>query len=390
MNLCIIQPNKNAYSETFIRNHEKYLTGNKFILHGPWIPIFWGDRNIVDSYLYRNIFSIFYLYLTKLIPVGIYNRLPSQIKYNKNDIKFQEIALKYFLKKRKIDVILAEFGLKGVIVAKVCEDLNIPLVIHYHGGDLPDMPSMKPYEDIFVRSIDQVNKVIAVSENMKMRLKNFGYPENKICLIPYGVDTKLFSVVNPSVNPPVFVSVGRFVEKKAPYLLVLAFSYVVKKHPDCKLIMIGDGVLFDVTYNLIRALNLSDNIILSGTKTTEEINQLLNTARAFLLHSITPNNLDREGTPNVVLEATAKGLPVISTKHEGIKQAVVNEYTGYLVDELDIASMSEHISMLIENPALAQLLGKNGRDHVLKNYELMNQIGLLDNELENCVNKNRI
>ena len=83
-------------------------------------------------------------------------------------------------------------------------------------------------------------------------------------------------------------------------------------------------------------------------------------------HSVTATTGDQEGFPVSLAEAAAHGLPIVSTIHSGITENVINGETGYLVQEYDYETMAEKIICLINDPALAQKLGMNGRKHILE------------------------
>src|SRR6185503_1943415 len=95
--------------------------------------------------------------------------------------------------------------------------------------------------------------VIAVSEKMKEDLTILGCNPKKIGMAPYGPATSFFNL-EPDYKIPQFITVGRFVDKKAPYLTIIAFSKVVQNYPNAKLIMVGDGPLLNTCVNLVAAM----------------------------------------------------------------------------------------------------------------------------------------
>jgi len=105
-----------------------------------------------------------------------------------------------------------------------------------------------------------------------------------------------------------------------------------------------------------------------STDGTAAIAEIFSQARAYVQHSVVAGNGDCEGTPNSILEAAASGLPVVSTRHAGIKEAVVHDQTGFLVDEWDEAGMAAAMLRLAEDPALATRMGQAGRKHMEANY----------------------
>ena len=173
------------------------------------------------------------------------------------------------------------------------------------------------------------------------------------------------------------MAVGRFVEKKAPELTLLAFLKVRQEVPDARLVMIGDGPLRGPCQRICRALGLEEAVALPGAEPPPVVAARLRRARAFVQHSVTALDGDAEGTPVSVLEASACGLPVVATRHAGIKDVVEEGRTGLLVDEGDVEGMARHLLDLARDPALAARLGRAGRERIERHFSMDASIGKL-------------
>ena len=121
-----------------------------------------------------------------------------------------------------------------------------------------------------------------------------------------------------------------------------------------------------------------------GVVNHEEVAKLMQQSRVFVQHSIVPSSGDSEGTPVGIIEAGASGLPVVSTRHGGITDAVIDGKTGFLVDEGDIDGMSDYMCRLLTTPELAVEMGKCAREHIAKNFDLEVSINNLRALLDKC------
>ncbi len=100
---------------------------------------------------------------------------------------------------------------------------------------------------------------------------------------------------------------------------------------------------------------------------------------ALIQHSVQAFDGDSEGTPNGILEAGAAGLPVIATRHAGIKDVVIENETGFLVDEGDVDGMAKNMIRVLKNPEESFRMGTIAREHISKNYSLeKSMMGLQD------------
>jgi glycosyltransferase involved in cell wall biosynthesis len=176
---------------------------------------------------------------------------------------------------------------------------------------------------------------------------------------------------------PVFFACGRFVEKKAPHLTILAFHKAWQKNPDLRLRMAGDGQLMRPCQDLVKSLNLRDAVKFLGIIEPATVSKELRACRAFVQHSVVASDGDSEGTPVGILEAGCSGIPVIATRHAGIIDAVIENVTGLLVDEQDIDAMADAMLTLAEDPQRAGTMGQNARKHVLQSYTLETSIDKL-------------
>lgn len=369
-NLCIIKPNKNAFSETFIQEHIDRLSGNKKVLYGGVFPMYDNDNKLL---IRSKIDLLSYLIQKKI--------------FKSKNIKVRTDALVNYLEREQIDVVLAEYGMVGAMVTEACKIANVPLVIHFHGADAHHRETVAVYRDLYHKAFQYACAIIAVSTDMLEALVQLGAPQDKLILNPYGVNTDKFVTADVAHSAPNFLSVGRFVEKKAPISVVEAFADVVKKVNTAHLWMVGAGPLFEQTKQFSRRLNLSDKITFTGVLSSGEVQQLMLKMRCFVQHSVTAADGDMEGTPNTILEASASGLPVVSTFHAGIKQAVIDGITGYLVPEHAIKTMAEKMIYLAEDATEAARLGAAGRKHILENYNMPERIKVLDSTLNRCSRK---
>lgn len=361
MNLAIITNKPYDTCETFVKNHIDLLPFNKF--H------YWG---IMPAYN-----------LEQLKNKKLRNKVAYKLKlYKPID------GTTYFageLKKNSISCVLAEYGTVGANVLPVCESLDIPLLVHFHGHDAVRHSVLKDYGAKYQAFFSyKKTLVVSVSHEMTKRLIKIGCPENKIIYNTYGPN-QLFEKIQPKYSKNQFVSIGRFVEKKAPHITIMAFYEHLLTHPDSTFVYAGDGPLLDSAKNLVETLRIEKSIKFIGRISQQEYAVLLGESIAYIQHSIEANDGDMEGTPVAILEGSMAGLPVISTKHAGIPDVIIDNETGLLCEEKDYMAMAENLSWIIENKDKAMQMGGKGKQRCLENYTIDSHISGLTKIIKSAI-----
>lgn len=271
-----------------------------------------------------------------------------------------------------IDTLLANYGPAGVALAPICAELGIRLFVHFHGYDAHKQEVVTRYRADYQKLGDQVAGVIVVSERMKKQITDLGVPQSKIHLIRCGVDIKRFQEKIDFPKDPLFFGVGRFVDKKAPYLTIMAFKQVHDKYPEARLILGGTGELLETSKNLAYCLGMTARVEFPGVLKPDAVADMMRQATAFVQHSITPgvgpSEGDSEGTPVAVLEALTTGLPVISTRHAGIGEVVIDGENGLLVEERDVDGMAKAMVRLAGDSELSRRMGERARKDAIEKY----------------------
>lgn len=365
MNIALISPSQNAYSETFIQAHKQLLKGKIFYYFSGSLPDQLEDYGGLRLNLVQHLFQ------------------KVKLKFSIKKFSNRELALYNSFKKNNIQVVIAEYGLTGNAILKVCQSLYIPLVVHFHGYDASIHEVIKSnnnYSEVF----KYANYIVAVSRQMEKKLMELGCPREKLVYNVYGPKNE-FLDIKPEFSILQFISVGRFVDKKAPYYTILAFKKVLEEFPEAKLIMAGNGLLLNMCENLVKYHGLENSVEFVGIISPERYREYLEESLAFIQHSIIAENGDSEGTPVAILEASAAGLPVISTIHAGIPDVIKNKETGLLVEEHDVMGMSNNMIILLKDLSLAKKLGKSGKENIKNNFTLQRHIDVLDGLIEKCI-----
>ncbi|WP_417847616.1 glycosyltransferase [Thalassoglobus sp.] len=371
MRIFIVQPALHAVSETFLAAHATHLPGQISVLH--------HSENLLPVHNERYI-----------LPQGLGARAIRKMTRSLTGKPWEWERTKAYIsafRKFQPDVVLAEYGPTGVWVSDACKRLNLPLVVHFHGCDASQKDILSQHVESYKDMFQQAAGVVAVSHAMRDRLLTLGAVENRLHLNHYGVDVSKFNESTVPTENPTFLAVGRFVEKKAPYLTILAFSNVVKKIPNAQLKFIGDGPLLGVCQDLTKVFAIERSVNFLGSQPHDVVAREMKSSLAFVQHSIEASNGDCEGTPNCILEAGACGLPVVSTWHAGIPDVVIDSETGFLVKEKDVEQMSERMVQLASDPRLARRFGMAARKRVLEKFSMQNSIHTLANILSAASNK---
>ena len=361
-NIAIFSPSQNPYSETFIQAHKNGLKGTVFYYYG------------IGANIQLEGFS-------KLMPTFLYKAHRIYAKFSKKPSTYLwQQRLLYSLKANKIDAILVEYGTHAHHLCSVLQVSKLPITVHFHGYDASIYHVIKACNN-YERVFKLAKNVIAVSKVMYTKLLDLGCPKNKLIYNVYGPQP-IFETVQPSFTKKQFIAVGRFTDKKAPYYTLLAFKQVLVKHPNATLVFAGDGELYNTCKNLINHFKLEKSVTLLGVINAERFTTLLNESLAFVQHSITADNGDMEGTPVAVLEASAAGLPVISTYHAGIPDVIIHNETGLLCDEHDVEAMRLNMLKVLDDVGFARQLGRAGKMHIKSNFSLDKHINTLQDVLE--------
>ena len=173
---------------------------------------------------------------------------------------------------------------------------------------------------------------------------------------------------DPANAVPVVLSVGRLVEKKGHDSLIRAVAVLRDVGVDVRLRIAGEGPEWPTLQRLIHELALADRVAFLGPLTPAEVELEYAGADIFALACRKLIDGDRDGIPNVVLEAMAHGLPVVSTALAGVAEAVADETTGLLAPPDDPRALAALLRRLIESCELREILGSAGRVRVAERF----------------------
>lgn len=297
-----------------------------------------------------------------------------------------------------INIIHAHFGPDGVMAYPLAKKLKLPIVVTYHGFDV----TIKKYHMIFSKKptdywyyfmerqiMNGGGKFIAVSDFIVDKLLSRGYPLSKIERCYIGVDVNKFiplsDVDKKHINDDYILCVGRHVRKKGVDKLIAAWSLISKKHPRVKLIQIGSGPLTEYLKKLAYSLGVSDSVIFKGACPHNVVLDMMRGAKIFALPSEQAKNGDCEALGIVFNEASACGIPIVSTFHGGIPEAVLHGRTGLLSTPGDIESLAGNLSILLNNRNMMHDYGAMGREYVVENFNIKKQTENLESIYDNLL-----
>lgn len=278
---------------------------------------------------------------------------------------------------RSYDIVHGHFGPNGLKALELQRMglLKGPLVVSFHGYDLSRWlleHGPERYNRLFLEG----TRFLPISDFWRDKLVALGCPPEKIRVQRMGIDCHAFSFAPRKYQDGDIVrliSVCRLTEKKGIEYAISAVAQVAKSFP-ISYTIVGDGPLRPELESQINDLGVSRFVTITGRKLRSEVIELLGEAHALLAPSVTAADGDMEGIPVTIMEAMARGLPVLSTRHSGIPELVVDRDNGYLAPERDVDALADCLRSFVSHPERWEEMGSNGRRHVERcfNVERLN------------------
>lgn len=292
---------------------------------------------------------------------------------------------------------LLHFG-EGVQVADILGRRRAYTRIHAHfvdraatvalvAGRLLDLPysATAHANDIYVNPVMLHEKLAAAdfvatcTEYNAAHLRG-SYPKvgDKVVCIHHGLDSERYEPPNRGgAGLPSIVAVGQLKEKKGLTYLIAACDELRRRGHEVACDIVGEGPLRDELEAQIRAAGLEGRVRLHGALEHADVVELYRTAALFALPCVTAGDGDRDGIPNVILEAMAMELPIVSTNHSGIPEAVEDGVNGILVPQRDVGTLTHALDRLLGDPVQRREMGRAGRRIVLERFDVAVNVKLL-------------
>lgn len=290
--------------------------------------------------------------------------------------------LKYQIRKNHGKIIHAHFGPAGYKMLPIKKSLKIPLITTFYGYDMSQLPKKKQWQNKYQILFDEGDIFLVEGPYMKKKLEEIGCPEEKIKIQKISINLGKIPYKERKIKKDEKIRLlfcGRFVEKKGLIYALKAFKEVVRQITNIEFRIIGDGELRQQIIDYINNNNLGNHVHLLGYKEYSHMLNEIENCHILIQPSITSRNGDSEGgAPTILLEAQASGLPIISTNNADIPFVISENKSGFLVPEKNTEALTEKLIYLIKNPKLWPIMGKNGRDFVSKNHNIIKEIDTLE------------
>jgi glycosyltransferase involved in cell wall biosynthesis len=242
---------------------------------------------------------------------------------------------------------------------------GVPYALSAHAKDIWLTP-----EEELARKVRDASTVLTCTEQGRALLAGMADGQTPVHLVYHGVDIKgRTRSARPAGEAPRIVAIGRLVEKKGHETLLLAARLLCDRGLDFRVRIVGEGPEWPRLQRLVHELRLGDRVVFLGPLSESEVRAEYEEADVFALPCRKLPNGDQDGLPNVILEAMAHGLPVASTRLDGIAEAIVDGESGLLANQDDPPAFAEHLARLIEDAAFRERIGEAGQQRVATRFE---------------------
>ena len=286
---------------------------------------------------------------------------------------------------KECDVIHAHFGPTGWLASQLTSKADKPLIVTLHGFDITKA-NINRKDDGLLQSIysknrkllgQRASKFLCVSEFMRQKAIEFGFPEKK-CVVHYmGIPLKEHVHAKaPTGNKVKLLAVGRLVSVKAHNKLIDAAALLQEKGVDVHLSIIGDGPLRK-SLEKQAADNLSTYTFM-GAQPHDMVLKAMREHDVFCHTSMTQPNGQTEAFGLVLLEAQWAGLPVVAFDSGGVSEAINDGHTGFLAEEGDVQDFADKLSDLIKSRETLEQFSMAAPGFVKENFDSAKQGKLLE------------
>ncbi len=295
-----------------------------------------------------------------------------------------------WLRRHQPVLIHAHFAPDGVLSLPLARRLRIPLVVSLLGSDITmkeshvlrsSYPTHRLYLFRKKRLFRQAHRFIVPSRFLWNVALERGYPEDKLLLLPHGVDTRFFTPEPEAVVPGRILFVGRLVALKGPHLLLEAARRLMTEFPDLHVVMVGEGPERP-RLEAWAEKHLPDRVRFLGVQPPEVVRREMQKAWVFSMPSVPVATGQAESFGMVFLEAQACGCPVVTFSTGGIPEVVRQGETGFLVPPGDVEGLTRALRKLLLYPDLRHRMGETARQWVVSRFDIRDQAKALEDLYE--------
>ena len=287
----------------------------------------------------------------------------------------------------------AHFANKPALTAMFAAKLNsLPFSFTGHAKDIYSrVEAVRPIA--LARQLAEAKFAVAVTEHGKRRMLELiaqagvhapavkSRLADKIHVIHCGIDVELWRPDRRNVpidqTSPMILAVGRLVPKKGFERLIQACALLRDEGIPVECRIVGDGELRPRLDEMIRSLDMCNNVFLLGAQPRPEIYRLLQSATVFALPCIVDQHGDQDGMPVSILEAMAMGLAVVTSPVGGVDEAIASEDFGFLVPPVGERELASILRQLWSDPDRRSSVGKNARRRIIDQYNLRTNVSRL-------------
>lgn len=226
-------------------------------------------------------------------------------------------------------------------------------------------------------NVDYLRSIVPPSEHHKLRLVYHGIDVKRLATEPV-------CVLRQGGRAPVILSVGRLVPKKGLGDLIAACQILYDEGIRFRCVIVGEGPLRQTLEAEIGKRGLAEVATLKGAMTHADLIAFYREADIFALSPCIVANGDRDGIPNVIAEAMAIGVPVVSTAVSGIPELVQNGVTGLLVPSESPPELAAALRRLLGNPDYGMRLACNARERIEKRFDCRETTKALRELMHGC------